>query len=75
MWAAIAGASTDACLVSALKCAVIHINDAAPRNPPRIDVQLVLLMHVVVDERRQQVVRSANGMEVARKVQVGDVPP
>ena len=50
--------------------AIVHVHDPAPRDAPRIDVELVLPVHVIVDQRRQQVVGSANGMKVAREMQV-----
>ena len=49
---------------------VIHIHGALPGNLLDVDAQLVALLDVVVQHRGQQVVGSADGMEVAGKVQI-----
>jgi hypothetical protein len=48
----------------------VHVEDPAPGDAARIDVERVLPVHVVVDHRGQQVVGRANRMEVAGKMQV-----
>ena len=54
----------------ATQCTIVHINDPTPGNAARIDVQFVIPVHVIVDQRREQVVRRANGMEVTREMEV-----
>ena len=50
--------------------AVVHVHDALPGNAARIDTRLVFPLHVVIDQRRQQVVCGSDGVEVAGEVQV-----
>ena len=50
--------------------AVVHVHHALPRDLAHVDAQLVAVVDVRVQERRQQVVGGSNGMEVAREVQV-----
>ena len=50
--------------------AVVHVHDAAPDDAARVDVELVAPVDVVVDHRRQQVVRRGDGVEVAGEVEV-----
>ena len=49
---------------------VVHIQGALPQDAPGIDIQPVAVMNVVVDCRGQQIVGDADGMDIARKVQV-----
>ena len=50
--------------------AVVHIHDAAPHHAALVDIKAVAPVNVVVDHRRQQVVRRGDGVEVACEVQV-----
>jgi len=50
--------------------AVVHIHAALPGDAAGVDVQRVALLDGVVDHGRQQVVGSADGVDVAGKVQV-----
>jgi hypothetical protein len=49
---------------------VVHVDDAAPHDAPQIKPQRVAVVDVVVDQRRQQVVRQGNCVEIAGEVQV-----
>ena len=49
---------------------VINVNHTTPGNATWIDVQLVVPMHVVINECRKQVVRRTNSVEIARKVEI-----
>ena len=49
---------------------VVHVHAAAPGDRERIDPRLVAVVQVRVDERREQVVRRGDGVQVAREVQV-----
>jgi hypothetical protein len=50
--------------------AVVHVEHAAPDDPAGVDLQLVAPVDVVVDHRRQQVVRAGDGVEIAGEVEV-----
>ena len=50
--------------------AVVHVHHPLPADAGGIDAQRVAVMDMVVDGRRQQVVRLGNGREVAGEVQV-----
>ena len=50
--------------------AIVHIDDALPGNALNVDAELVALLNMVVEHGCQQVVGSADGVEVAGKVQV-----
>ena len=50
--------------------AVVHVHDAAPGDAARVDAERVAPVDVVVDQRRQQVVRRGDGVEVAGEVEV-----
>ena len=50
--------------------AVIHVHAAAPGDPAGVDAQLVALIDMVIQHGGQQVVGSADGVEVAGKVEV-----
>ena len=50
--------------------AVVHVNHTAPGNAPHVEAELIALMDVIVDERREQVVRERDGGEVAGEVQI-----
>ena len=49
---------------------VVHVDAAAPHDAAGVDVQLVALIDVVVQHGGQQVVGSADGVEVAGEVEV-----
>ena len=49
---------------------VVHVDAAPPNDAARVDLQLVALIDMVVDHSRQQVVRRADGMEVAREMEI-----
>src|SRR5207302_1470029 len=55
---------------NATERAVIHIESARPGNLLRIKVQIVAVKQMSVNQRREQVVRGSNSVEVAVKVQV-----
>jgi len=71
-----AGLAHDAVVIAAetgrnrTQGAVIHIENAPPGHPPRIDVELVLPMHVVIDHGRKKVVRRPDGVKITSEVQV-----
>ena len=49
---------------------VVHVHDAPPRDAARVDAELVAPVDVVVDQRREQVVRGGDGVEIAGEVEV-----
>ncbi len=50
--------------------AIVQVDDALPRDAPHVDAERVAVMDVVVDQRRQQVVRERDRVEVAGEVEV-----
>ena len=50
--------------------AVVHVDDAPPCNAARVDLGLAAPIDVIVDQRREQIVRRADGVEVAGEVEV-----
>ena len=50
--------------------AVVHVHDAAPDDAARVDAERIAPVDVVVDQRRQQIVRRGDGVEVAGEVEV-----
>ena len=50
--------------------AVADVQDARPQHPVGVDAQGVAMVEVVVDERRGEVVRRADRVDVAREVEV-----
>ena len=50
--------------------AVVHVDDALPGDAARIDVEVVTLLDVVVEHGGEEVVRGADGVEVAGEVEV-----
>ena len=50
--------------------AVVHVDHAAPDDAAEVEAQLVVVVDVVVDQRRQQVVGQSDGAEIAGEVQV-----
>ena len=49
---------------------VVHVDHAAPGDAAGVEIELVAPVDVIVDHRREQVVRGADGMEIAGEVQV-----
>ena len=49
---------------------VVHVHDAAPDDAAGVDAELVAPVDVVVDQRRQQIVRGGDGVEVAGEMEV-----
>ena len=50
--------------------AVVHVDRAAPADPQRVDAELVAVVDRGVDQRREQVVRGADRVDVAGEVEV-----
>ena len=50
--------------------AVADVDDARPEDPVRVDAERVLVVEAVVEERAGEVVRGADGMDVAGQVEV-----
>ena len=48
----------------------VQVHDPPPGNAPGIDVQLIAVVDVVVDDRRQEIVGGGDGMNVTGKMQV-----
>ena len=49
---------------------VVDVQDPGPGDGALVDVELIAVVQVVVDHRRQEVVGGGDGMEVAGQVQV-----
>ena len=49
---------------------VVDVEDTAPGHVVNADRQFVAVMDVIVDERRDEVVRSRDGMEVTGEMEV-----
>ena len=49
---------------------VIHIHDALPGDPARVETGFVFPVNMVIDQCRQQVMRRTDSMEVAGEMQV-----
>ena len=56
--------------VDKAQCAVVHVHAAFEQDAALVDVQLVALLHVVVQNGTQQVVGSGDGVHIAGEVQV-----
>ena len=71
-----AGLAREAVRYAAKAChdiaerAVVHVDDAAPGHAALVDFQLIAPIDVVVDHRRQQIVRRGDGMEVAGEMEI-----
>jgi hypothetical protein len=52
------------------KRAVVHVEHSSPRDVVQVDLELVALLQVVVDHRRQHVVRGRHRVHVSGQVQV-----
>ena len=50
--------------------AIVHVDDPAPGHASRVDIELVLPVHVVVDQGREQVMGRADRVEITREMQV-----
>ncbi len=50
--------------------AVVHVDHAAQDDAARVDSERAVVLEVVVEERREEVVRRRDRMEVAREVEV-----
>ena len=50
--------------------AVVHVDGAAPGDAAAVDAERVAPVDVVVDQRAQQIVGAADGVEVAGEVQI-----
>ncbi len=50
--------------------AVVHVHDALPHDAVRVDPERVAVREMVVDHRRQQVVRGGDGVKIAGEVEV-----
>ena len=50
--------------------AVVHVHHAAPGHAARVDAELVAPIDVVVDHRREEIVRRSDRMEIAGEVEV-----
>ena len=49
---------------------VVHVDGAAPGDAAGVDVELVAPIDVIVDQRREQIVGGADGMEIAGEMEV-----
>src|SRR3546814_6322581 len=49
---------------------VVHVDDPPPAYPAQIDAKLVAPIDMVVDQRREQVVRRSDGVKIAGEVEV-----
>ena len=50
--------------------AVVHVDHAPPEDAPLIEAELVAPVDVIVDQRGEQVVRRADGVEIAGEMEV-----
>ena len=50
--------------------AVVHVHDAAPGDAARVEAQRVAPVDLVVEHRREEIVRARDGVEVAGEVEV-----
>ena len=50
--------------------AVIHIDDALPRNTAWIDIERITVINMVINHRGQQIVSQGNRGEIAGEMQV-----
>ena len=50
--------------------AIVHVDDTLPGNLAHVDAEFVAVVDMRVEERREQVVRRADGVEVAGEVEV-----
>ena len=52
------------------ECPVVHVHHAPPHDPPHVDIERIAPMNMVVDHRREQIVRAGDRMEIAGKMEV-----
>ena len=52
------------------QCAVVHVHHPLPGDAPHVEAELIAVMDVVVDQRREQIVGERDRIEVAGEVQV-----
>ena len=50
--------------------AVVHVHHAAPGDAARVDAELIAPVDVIVDHRREQIVRRGDGVEIAGEMEV-----
>src|SRR6185436_19050003 len=50
--------------------AVVHVHDATPGDATRVEAERIAPVDVVVNQRREKVVRRGDGVEVAGEVEV-----
>ena len=50
--------------------AVVHVHDALPGDAAHVDSQGIAVVDVVIDQRGQQIVSQADGVEIAGEVQI-----
>ncbi len=50
--------------------AIVHVHHAAPADAAAVDAQRIAPVDVIVDQRREQIVRRRDGVEVAGEVEV-----
>ena len=65
---AVGHAAQDCCDLA--QGAVVHVDNTAPDHAARVDLKRVAPIDVVVDHRRQQVVRRGDRVKVTREMQV-----
>ncbi len=49
---------------------VVHVEHAAPDDPSHIDIERIAPMDVVVDHRREQIVRRGDGVEISGEMEI-----
>jgi len=52
------------------QCAVVHVHHALPGDASHVEAQFIAMVDVVVDQRREQVVREADRAEIPGEMQV-----
>src|SRR5262249_55227861 len=50
--------------------AIIHVHHPPPRDAPTVNAERIAPIDVIVDQRGEQVVRGADGMEIAGEMQI-----
>ena len=50
--------------------AVVHVHDAAPDDAAAVDAERIAPVDVIVDQRRQKIVRRGDGVEIAGEMEV-----
>ena len=49
---------------------VVHVEHAPPHDPPHVDVERIAPMDMIVDHRREQIVRAGDRVEIAGEMEV-----